>query len=126
MFIVYSSTHFLIFCSNYDRQQNSNYDDYSNHSSGRTRRDSEAEWEEWHRMREEDEYSGLMTPREKGWLKNIQAMQLNSDNPYQDDYYYVVSDESCYPLLLFIYCNQYYDVNHDIVVIYAAALLHFL
>lgn len=31
-----------------------------------------------------------MTPREKGWLKYIQAMQLHSDNPYQDDYYYVM------------------------------------
>lgn len=32
-----------------------------------------------------------MTPREKGWLKHIQAMQLHSDTPYRDDYYYVVS-----------------------------------
>lgn len=75
--------------NNYDRPQNNSRDDYPNHS-GRIRRDSEAEWEEWHRMREEDEYSGLMTPREKAWLKNIQAMQLNSDNPYQDDYYFVM------------------------------------
>lgn len=60
------------------------------HGGGRTRRDSEAEWEEWHRKREQDEYCGLMTPREKGWLKYIQAMQLHTDSPYQDDYYYVV------------------------------------
>lgn len=31
-----------------------------------------------------------MTPREKGWLKHIQAMQLHSDTPYRDDYYYVM------------------------------------
>lgn len=31
-----------------------------------------------------------MTPREKGWLKYIQAMQLHSDTPYRDDYYYVM------------------------------------
>lgn len=31
-----------------------------------------------------------MTPREKSWLRNIQALQLHTDNPYQDDYYYVV------------------------------------
>lgn len=71
-------------------RQNNSRDDYSGHSGGRTRRDSEAEWEEWHRLREQDEYCGLMTPREKSWLKNIQAMQLHSDSPYQDDYYYVM------------------------------------
>lgn len=75
--------------NHYDRPANNCRDDYPNHSS-RTRRDSEAEWEEWHRMREEDEYCGLMTPREKAWLKNIQAMQLQTDNPYQDDYYFVM------------------------------------
>lgn len=73
----------------YDRSSNNCRDDYQSHS-GRTRRDSEAEWEEWHRLREEDEFCGLMTPKEKGWLKNIQAMQLNSENPYLDDYYYVM------------------------------------
>nr|XP_045587866.1 protein PAT1 homolog 1-like isoform X2 [Procambarus clarkii] len=72
----------------YDRTGNSR-EDYSSHP-GRIRRDSEAEWEEWHRIREQDEYCGLMTPREKGWLKYIQAMQLHSDSPYQDDYYYVM------------------------------------
>ena len=41
-------------------------------------------------MREIDEYSGLMTPSEKSWLKNIQTMQLKSDNPYQSDYYYLM------------------------------------
>ncbi|XP_071528600.1 uncharacterized protein [Panulirus ornatus] len=72
----------------YDRVNNTR-EDYSQHP-GRIRRDSEAEWEEWHRLREQDEYCGLMTPREKGWLKYIQAMQLHSDNPYQDDYYFVM------------------------------------
>lgn len=58
---------------------------------GRVRRDSDAEWEEWMRIRQEDEYAGLMTPKEKSWLRNIQAMQLQTDNPYQDDYYFIVS-----------------------------------
>ncbi|KAK8387471.1 hypothetical protein O3P69_018196 [Scylla paramamosain] len=66
------------------------WDDHSSQHPSRTRRDSEAEWEEWHRCREQDEYSCLMTPREKGWLKHIQAMQLHSDTPYRDDYYYVM------------------------------------
>ena len=59
-------------------------------SSGRVRRDSDAEWEEWGRQRQQDEYKGLMTPMEKNWLKNIQQMQLESKDPYVDDFYYTV------------------------------------
>ncbi|XP_046383866.1 protein PAT1 homolog 1 isoform X2 [Ischnura elegans] len=40
--------------------------------------------EEW------DEYSGLMTQWEKQFLLNIQRMQLQSDRPYVDDYYYTM------------------------------------
>ncbi|KAK7107897.1 protein PAT1 homolog 1-like isoform X2 [Littorina saxatilis] len=36
----------------------------------------------------EDEYAGLMTQREKDWIIKIQLLQLNTDNPYLDDYYY--------------------------------------
>jgi DNA topoisomerase 2-associated protein PAT1 len=39
----------------------------------------------------EDEYAGLMTKKEKDWIIKIQLMQLNTDNPYLDDYYYTVS-----------------------------------
>lgn len=35
-----------------------------------------------------DEYSGLMTQREKEWLIKIQMLQLHTDNPYVDDYYH--------------------------------------
>jgi hypothetical protein len=38
-----------------------------------------------------DEYSGLMTQREKDWVTKIQLLQLHTDNPYVDDYYYTVS-----------------------------------
>jgi len=38
-----------------------------------------------------DEYSGLMTQREKDWVVKIQLLQLHTDNPYVDDYYYTVS-----------------------------------
>lgn len=38
-----------------------------------------------------DEYSGLMSNREKQWLINIQLVQLNTGTPYFDDYYYTVS-----------------------------------
>ncbi|XP_012288336.1 protein PAT1 homolog 1 isoform X1 [Orussus abietinus] len=39
---------------------------------------------------EYDEYAGLMSSREKQWLINIQLMQLNTNQPYIDDYYYTV------------------------------------
>ncbi|GAB6018680.1 Protein PAT1 1 [Chamberlinius hualienensis] len=35
-----------------------------------------------------DEYADLMSKKEKEWLINIQMIQLQSDNPYLDDYYY--------------------------------------
>lgn len=37
-----------------------------------------------------DEYAGLMSSREKQWLINIQLLQLNTNEPYVDDYYYTV------------------------------------
>ncbi|KAG7201506.1 hypothetical protein KM043_004259 [Ampulex compressa] len=39
---------------------------------------------------EYDEYAGLMSSREKQWLINIQLLQLNTTEPYVDDYYYTV------------------------------------
>ncbi|KAI4478940.1 hypothetical protein M0804_011402 [Polistes exclamans] len=39
---------------------------------------------------EYDEYAGLMSSREKQWLINIQLLQLNTNQPYVDDYYYTV------------------------------------
>ncbi|XP_023657299.1 protein PAT1 homolog 1 [Paramormyrops kingsleyae] len=35
-----------------------------------------------------DPYSNLMTQREKDWVARIQMMQLQSTDPYLDDYYY--------------------------------------
>lgn len=35
-----------------------------------------------------DEYAGLMQQREKDWIIKIQLLQLQTDNPYIDDYYY--------------------------------------
>lgn len=37
-----------------------------------------------------DEYRNLMTPRDKQWLIGIQLLQLNTETPYVDDYYYAV------------------------------------
>ncbi len=37
-----------------------------------------------------DEYAGLMTPREREWIVNIQLQQLKCENPFIDDYYYTV------------------------------------
>ncbi|XP_067142350.1 protein PAT1 homolog 1 [Centruroides vittatus] len=36
----------------------------------------------------DDSYDGLMSTQEKHWLIKIQMRQLQSDNPYLDDYYY--------------------------------------
>lgn len=36
----------------------------------------------------EDEYEGIMTQKEKDWIVKIQLLQLQTDNPYLDDYYY--------------------------------------
>merc|ERR1719193_2405066 len=38
----------------------------------------------------EDEYSGLMSSREKQFIINIQLSQLKCENPYVDDYYYTM------------------------------------
>lgn len=40
-----------------------------------------------------DEYSALMSNREKQWLMNIQLVQLNTGTPYFDDYYYTIFKE---------------------------------
>lgn len=38
-----------------------------------------------------DDYAGLMSSQEKQWLASIQIMQLSTNQPFQDDYYYQVS-----------------------------------
>lgn len=40
-----------------------------------------------------DDYSNLMSNREKQWLIGIQLTQLNSDTPYINDYYFTVFKE---------------------------------
>ena len=37
-----------------------------------------------------DPYANLMLQREKDWVSKIQMMQLQSTDPYLDDYYYQV------------------------------------
>ena len=43
-----------------------------------------------------DPYAGLMTKKEQDWIIKIQLMQLQTDNPYLDDYYYTVSGDVCW------------------------------
>ncbi|KAL3882475.1 hypothetical protein ACJMK2_028812 [Sinanodonta woodiana] len=38
--------------------------------------------------KELDEYAGIMTQKEREWIIKIQLLQLQTDNPYLDDYYY--------------------------------------
>ena len=40
---------------------------------------------------DQDEYASLMTQKEKDWIIKIQLMQLHTENPYLDDYYYTVT-----------------------------------
>ncbi|XP_067915943.1 protein PAT1 homolog 1 isoform X2 [Heterodontus francisci] len=44
--------------------------------------------ESYHEQMKKDPYSNLMTQREKEWVSKIQMMQLQSADPYLDDYYY--------------------------------------
>ena len=55
---------------------------------------------------EEEEYAGLMLQREKDWVIKIQLLQLQTDNPYLDDFYYTVS-----VVTLFLYqtCNTLFS-----------------
>lgn len=46
-----------------------------------------------------DPYSNLMTQREKEWVARIQMMQLQSTDPYLDDYYYQV-------IILLLICTK--------------------
>ena len=41
----------------------------------------------------EDEFSGLMTQRERQWIVNIQLNQLKCENPFLDDYYYTAFNQ---------------------------------
>jgi DNA topoisomerase 2-associated protein PAT1 len=41
----------------------------------------------------EDEFSGLMTLRERQWIVNIQLNQLKCENPFLDDYYYTIFNQ---------------------------------
>ena len=40
---------------------------------------------------ETDPYAALMTSVEKDWVIKLQMLQLQSENPHQDDYYYQAS-----------------------------------
>ena len=54
----------------------------------------EHEDRDFHFDESRDPYEGLMTKKERDWIKKIQLMQLQSDNPFLDDYYYTVSSPS--------------------------------
>lgn len=39
-----------------------------------------------------DPYSNLMTAKEKEWITRLQMIQLQSEHPYLEDYYYQVGE----------------------------------
>ncbi|NP_001096293.1 protein PAT1 homolog 1 [Xenopus tropicalis] len=67
----------------YQRQQNRNQHRGVNGTGGE-RNCRPAQMELNHR----DPYAGLMLQREKEWVCRIQLLQLQSTDPYHDDYYY--------------------------------------
>lgn len=56
-----------------------------------------------------DEYAGLMQQREKDWIIKIQLLQLQTENPYIDDYYYTVRRhyEHRFTLFFFYYSDMF-------------------
>ena len=77
----------------------------------RIRRDSyqsgEDDYEEDQEYDRRDPYANLMSQREKEWIIKIQLMQLHTDNPYVDDYYFTVSKHTislCCPNLCIYIC----------------------
>ncbi|XP_021356471.1 protein PAT1 homolog 1-like isoform X2 [Mizuhopecten yessoensis] len=62
-------------------EQRNNYDHYNNHRRYYSYQNDQEN-------RPSDEYAGLMTKKEKDWIIKIQLMQLQTDNPYLDDFYY--------------------------------------
>ena len=40
-----------------------------------------------------DEFAGLMTPRERQWIVNIQLRQLKCENPFVDAFYFTVYNQ---------------------------------
>ncbi|KAG9469932.1 protein PAT1 homolog 1 isoform X2 [Eleutherodactylus coqui] len=67
----------------HQRQQNRNQHRGVNGSGGN--RSSRSSLTEAHRR---DPYAGLMLQREKEWVCRIQLLQLQSTDPYHDDFYY--------------------------------------
>ncbi|XP_033730746.1 protein PAT1 homolog 1-like [Pecten maximus] len=62
-------------------EQRNNYDHHNNHRRYYSYQNDQEN-------RPSDEYAGLMTKKEKDWIIKIQLMQLQTDNPYLDDFYY--------------------------------------
>ncbi|KAM4637045.1 protein PAT1 homolog 1 isoform 2-T2 [Discoglossus pictus] len=67
----------------HQRQQNRNL--HRNVNGSGVERSSRASHIEEHRR---DPYAGLMLQREKEWVCRIQLLQLQSTDPYHDDFYY--------------------------------------
>ncbi|XP_052088637.1 protein PAT1 homolog 1-like isoform X2 [Mytilus californianus] len=71
-----------------EREHRENYRDrdYRENRSFNNRRYYQYDADNEHRRM--DDYAGLMTQKEKDWIIKIQLLQLQTDNPYIDDYYY--------------------------------------
>lgn len=71
----------------YHQQQQHHHNPYQNHQHHHQQRFNNGKMEEY------DEYANLMSNRDKQFLITIQLMQLNTETPYFDDYYYTMYKE---------------------------------
>ncbi|KAJ8926194.1 hypothetical protein NQ314_021450 [Rhamnusium bicolor] len=79
---------------NHHHQQHSPQQLHHQHLQQRLRHDSGGYRQQQKENQDcKDEYSELMSMREKQWLLNIQMLQLNTGTPYFDDYYYTIFKE---------------------------------
>ena len=54
-----------------------------------------------------------MTQKEKDWIIKIQLMQLHTENPYLDDYYYTVSSSYLLQLVSFSHILRNFTNVYD-------------
>ena len=75
------------------------------HHYGRWRQNSFGEDDDYEMAQgDRDEFSNLMTQKEKDWIIKIQLMQIHTNDPYLDDYYFTVNN--CTYDIILTYCNS--------------------
>lgn len=74
------------------RQYGNNHHHYNNNNNNHHHQQQQQRYHNG-KMEDFDEYANLMSNRDKQFLITIQLMQLNTETPYFDDYYYTMYKE---------------------------------